>query len=202
MGHDQVWTYAPAMTVRRSAQMRYTVGIGALAAFALLGSACMGYPAAGAMATPPPSDQSAPSRLPQLLAQLQQGSASLELFDATPASQVLGIQDSEGKTNATVSPSVSAASNPTTTGTVSGTRTPTPPATGTPRPSTTQPSEPSPTVATATATPGAATATPSPAASATPAATPSPAPTATYTPTAVRPPTEGTPTPVRPPSES
>lgn len=201
MGRDEPPAYAPAMTVRLLVRMRYAVGIGTLAMLGLAGSACMGYPAAGALATPPPSDQSAPSRLPQLLSQLQQGSASMELFDATPSSQVLGIQDGDGKTNPTVSPSVSAASNPTTTGTIVGTRTPTPPATNTPRPSATQPSESSPTAAPATATPGTP-ATPTPAASATPTPTATPTRTPTPTPTAVRPPSEGTSTPVRPPSES
>lgn len=136
---------------------------------------CLGYPAEGAVSTPAAPGQSGPSRLPQLLQQLQGGGAGLELFDS-PQNQVLAAQDAQGK----------AASTPGASETVAGAKTPgittvaqQPPATNTPKPPT----------PTKTPTGGAATTTPTGTASMTPTTTATPTPTPTPTPTGI--PTEG-----------
>jgi hypothetical protein len=151
----------------------------------VFGSACMVTPADGSVGTPVPPGDQAPSRLPQLLSQLQNSTgAGLELFDGGTQSQVLAAQDAQGKTA------------PDATGTVAGARTPSPTAqapesstsTPTPRPGTptrTPNATATPTRPAGTATPGSAM-TPTP--SETSSATPTPSATSTLTPT---PPSEG-----------
>jgi len=153
-----------------------------LAAFG--GTACLGYAADGTVATPAAPGQTSPSRLPQLLSQLQGGSAGLELFDATPQSQVLAAQDAQGKSGDATAPAG---------GTVAGAKTPgitpiaqQPPGTNTPTP---RPGTPTP-------TPGPGTPTAQPTATPTATATSSPSPTPTPTPTGT--PTLGTEQPGRP----
>lgn len=92
-------------------RLRLVAALGVFPAFAVASSGCLGYPAEGLVATPTTPSESAASRLPQLLSQLQGGSAGLELFDGA-TSEVLGAQDGS------VTPSVTAGST--------GTRTPTP----------------------------------------------------------------------------
>lgn len=171
-----------------------------LAVPVLLGSACLGYPAEGAVATPVAPGQGAASRLPQLLQQLQGSGAgaNLELFDQ-PSSQVLGAQDAQGKDTsstpaATASATAPATAQPTSINLVNPTNTPTPRTTPTRTPTAAPTPQP-----TATASPSAtATATTTATASATATATPTPTATSTPTPTPTRaaPPTEG-----RPPTE-
>src|SRR5262245_39721733 len=68
---------------------------GVVSLVAMTSSGCLGYPTDGNLATPvAPAPQGA-SRLPELLRQLQQGGAGMELFDQ-PQSDVLAAQDSQG----------------------------------------------------------------------------------------------------------
>jgi len=194
MGSPSRPAYAQPMTHAIRPCVRRLAAAGALSLLGALGSACMGYPVAGTMATPPPPDQSAPSRLPQLLSQLQQGNSGLELFDAqTPTSQVLGVQDT-GKPDGTPTggSATGAGANPTSTP---------PPATPTPRPGGTTVPTATPAVSQSPAPTQAASPTPSPTATPTASPTPTPANTPTPTPTLPPPPPEATPTPSRPPTE-
>lgn len=177
--------------------LRWRAVLGLLPVVALSGSACLGYSAEGAVSTPAPPGQDSPSRLPQLLQQLQAGGAGLELFDS-PQNQVLAAQDAQGKGTDTT---------PAAGETVAGARTPgittvaqQPPATNTPTPRPgTQPTP------TRTPTPSAspsASPTASGTATTSSTSTPTPTPTPTGTPTI---PNEGsgpTPTPATPPTES
>jgi hypothetical protein len=145
---------------------------------ALGGTACLGYPADGAVATPADPGNTQPSRLPQLLSQLQaQNGAGLEVFDSGQ-NQVLAAQDASGKSY--TDPSATTPT-PTPTTVVGGT---TPTRTATQRPEASTP----------TPRPGTATPTPSSTATPTPTGTASATPTATLTPTP-------TPTPSGPPTE-
>jgi hypothetical protein len=160
------------------------VGLAVLPLLALGATACLGYPADGAVATPAAPGNTQPSRLPQLLSQLQaQNGAGLEVFDPAQ-SQVLAAQDASGKSYtdpSAVTPTVTPTASATTTATATRTATQRPEAsTPTPRPSTVTPTPSSTSTATATPT-STATAT------ATPTATQTPTPT----PTASTPPTEG-----------
>lgn len=150
-----------------------------LAPLALVSAGCLGYAPPGTVTTPGAPGESTETRLPQLLQQLQGAGAGLELFDATPSSQVLAAQDTNGgKDDPTPSTTASATQSPTTIAQLPGaTATPT----GGSAPGTT------------TTPSGTATTTPAPTATATPS------PTATATPTPTVPPEE-TPPPV-PPSE-
>jgi cell division septation protein DedD len=162
------------------------LGLALLPLLAVGASACMGYPADGSVLTPGSPSQTASSRLPSLLSQLQgNGGAGLEVFDGSQ-NQVLAAQDAQGKGVPVVPPS------PTATDAVAGatttrTTTPGPEAAGV---QPTRTATPTP-VRSATATATAAvtsTSTPTPAATATPTATPA---TPTATPTPEGPPTEG-----------
>lgn len=150
-------------------------------AVVLLGSACMVPPADGSVVTPVAPGNEAPSRLPQLLSQLQNSSgAGLELFDGGSQSQVLAAQDAQGKTVPGATETVAGARtpSPTTTAPEGATSTPTPrPGTPTRTPSVTS----TPTPPAATATPSATTTAGTPTATAT--ATPTPTQTPTPTPT-------------------
>jgi hypothetical protein len=156
------------------------VGLALLPLAALGGTACLGYPADGAVATPAAPGNTQPSRLPQLLSQLQaQNGAGLEVFDPAQ-SQVLAAQDAPGK-----SYTDPAAVTPTATPTIAATSTATATRTVTQRP---EASTPTPRPSTVTPTPSStATATPTSTATATPTATQTPTPT----PTASTAPTEG-----------
>ncbi len=162
-----------------------------LLAAGILFAGCLGYPAEGAVATPPPPGQQGESRLPSLLSQLQGGGASMELFEGTPTSQVLAAQDAQGKSGD--------GSTPLATQTVAGAKTPGPtvvPATPTPRN----------TRGTPTRTPEGgqgSTPTASPTATATPTGTPTATPTTTPTATPTIPSEGGgaSPTPQPPPTE-
>ena len=160
---------------------------------ALGGAGCLGYPADGAVATPAAPGNTQPSRLPQLLSQLQaQNGAGLEVFDSGQ-NQVLAAQDASGKSYTDPS-----ATTPTPTATTAGGATPT--STATPR---REASTPTPRPGTATATP-ATSFTPTPTSTtstATPTATPTGTPTATPTPTPSGPPTEGSGSGGTPPHE-
>ncbi len=116
--------------IRPRARVHYARGmkrIGAhLSLVSLVGfasTACLGVPTDGTLTTPGAPDTSTQtSRLPTLLQQLQGGNAGVELFDATPKSEVLGVQDAQGKdvgSTATVTPlgtrTVTAVATPTTT---------------------------------------------------------------------------------------
>ena len=148
---------------------------------ALGGTACLGYPADGAVATPAAPGNTQPSRLPQLLSQLQaQNGAGLEVFDSGQ-SQVLAAQDASGKSY-TDPTATTPTATPTT---VVGAATPTPTRTATQRP---EASTPTPRPGTATPTPSS-TATPTSTTTAT--ATPTGTPTPTPMPTPSTPPTEG-----------
>ncbi len=196
MGSPSRSIYSQDMTGGMRSRLRTAAAVGALSVLGALSSACMGYPVGGAMATPPPPDQSAPSRLPQLLSQLQQGNSGLELFDAqTPTSDVLGVQD-QGKVSGTPVTGSAAGVNPTPTSAAPN-NTPRPGGTAAPQPASTPTGG-----QTATATP-AGTLTPAPSATATPTSTPTPTPanTPTPTPTLPPPPPEATPTASRPPTE-
>ncbi len=199
--------------IRRMARGSYPAGVKrGVALVAVIGlvvfasTACLAAPLDGSLTTPgAPVTGTQTSRLPTLLQQLQSGSAGVELFDATPQSQVLGVQDAQGKgdattgsVTATVTQAVAGAKTPGT-----GTATPTVRAsTPTPTPTRTlQPVEtPQPT---ATAQPSTPTPTSMPA---TPAATATPTKTATATATATPTiPQEGvgpTRTPIAPPVEN
>lgn len=155
-----------ARTMNRQRLHRAALPLFAVAA--LLGSACLGYPAEGTVGTPQAPGQDGASRLPSLLSQLQGAGAGLELFDATPASQVLAAQDQQGKDLPAAIPTPSATTTPTPTSipfVPSPTGTPTAPPGGSPTATPTTPPSP-------TATPSA-TATPT----ATPTQTPTPTPT-------------------------
>lgn len=144
-----------------------------LPALAVATTACMGYPADGNVLTPGSPSQTASSRLPSLLQQLQgNGGAGLEVFDGSE-NQVLAAQDAQGKSVPVASPS------PTATDTVAGTSTARP-ATPTPTPRSAS-AQTAPPAATPT---GAATSTATAASSATP--TSAPTTTTTATPTATR----------------
>ncbi|MBI2766035.1 MAG: hypothetical protein HYX53_09015 [Chloroflexi bacterium] len=162
-------------------------------ALALAGVACI-EPAAGTVTTPAAPTQSAASRLPQLLSQLQGAGAGLELMDS-PSSQVLGAQDQQGKFTDTGTPAATATTSatpgttPTSLAVVNPTNTPRPGATATPVRTT---------AATATPTAAAGTPTPTPTAAATATTTTTATTTATATPTLTptprpSPPSEGTP---------
>lgn len=199
--------------IRRMARGSYPAGVKrGVAVVAVIGlvvfasTACLAAPLDGSLTTPgAPVTGTQTSRLPTLLQQLQGGSAGVELFDATPQSQVLGVQDAQGKggtttgsVTATLTQAVAGAKTPGT-GTATATvraSTPTP----TPTPTRTlQPGEtPQPT---ATAQPSTPTPTSMPA---TPAATATPTKTATATATPTIP-QEGvgpTRTPIAPPVEN
>ncbi len=153
----------------------------ALVSFAVLGSACMTYPE-GTVATPPAGEQSAGSRLPQLLSQLQGAGAGIELLDGSQQ-QVLAAQDAQGKGSPSETATVAGEKTPGVTSTP--TRAGTPTRTSTPTRTPTQSAEGGSTpVPTATPT-QAATATP------TPTVTPTPTLVPTATPTS-GPPSEGT----------
>lgn len=117
---------------------------------ALSGTACMGLqpPVAGGPGPTPAA--SGASRLPQLLQQLQAGSANLQLFEssATPAAQaqVAGIQDGPLKTPTalpgTFTGGATATPTPTPTPTLKPTATTTPTATSTAVPSPTATASP------------------------------------------------------------
>jgi hypothetical protein len=153
-----------------------------LAVLAIATSACLGYPAEGTVATPPPpGSDSGQSRLPELLGQLQGGSAGLSLFDGS-TNDVLAETDAtpSGKDGeiATPTQAVAGANTP---GASTNTPTPTPGSIGL-QPGTVTPIP-----------------TPTPEPSVTPSQTATPAPTATLTPTAT--PTSGPPAEGSPPSE-
>jgi type II secretory pathway pseudopilin PulG len=155
-----------------------------IAAVSVLSAGCMQYAPDGTVATPPPSGESAGSRLPQLLSQLQGAGANVERLDGSQ-SQVLAAQDAQGKDAGSI-PSA----------TVAGEKTPgtTQTPAGTPTRATTPTRTPTPT----RAPEGGTTVTPTPTGSATAAPTdtptPTPSPTATPSPTPTSSPT--------PPSES
>ncbi len=150
----------------------------------LVATACLDYPATGAVTTPgAPSDTSAQSRLPQLLSQFQGGNSDLSLFDGT-------TNDVLAETDQTPSGKDGTVSTPVATQTVAGATTPGP-STATPTPTTSGslPLEP-----------GTTTPTPTPTASPTaPAATATATPTPTLVPTAT--PTSGPPAEGSPPTE-
>lgn len=152
-----------------------------LGAFGLLSTGCMQYAADGSVVTPAPPGDTASSRLPQLLSQLQGSGANIELLDGSE-NQVLAAQEAGGK------------AAPDETSTVAGESTKGPtstPVPGTPTRATTP---------TRTATP-TRTPTQSPEDSTTPSPTPSPTATVTASPTPTPSPT-ATPTPIPgPPSE-
>lgn len=84
---------AYAARMKRIGAMLSLVGLVGFAS-----TACLGVPADGTLTTPNAPDTSTQtSRLPTLLQQLQGGNAGVELFDATPSSEVLGVQDQQGK---------------------------------------------------------------------------------------------------------
>lgn len=166
-----------------------------LSAAGILFAGCLGYPAEGAVATPPAPGQQGESRLPSLLSQMQGGGASMELFEGTPTSQVLAAQDAQGKTDA--------GSTPLATQTVAGAKTPGPtvvPATPTPRNTRGTPTRTPEGGQGSTPTP---TPTASPTATVTPTGTPTSPPTATPTATPTIPSEGGgaSPTPQPPPTE-
>lgn len=156
--------------------------LGALGLLLVLSSACLGYPADGTVATPAAPADSQPSRLPELLSQLQgQGGTGLEVFNGTQ-NQVLAAQDASGK-------SYTDPGTPTATPT-SAPATPTKTATPTQKPEASTPT-PRPTTSGATQTPTpSATASPASTATATPTQTPTPTPSPTAT-AELTPPTEG-----------
>ncbi len=196
MGASRAYIYPEHMSGVNRRRVRLAALFALLGAAGVLFAGCLGYPAEGGMATPPPPGQEGESRLPQLLSQLQGGGASMELFEGTPTSQVLAAQDAQGKTGAGTTPAASQ--------TVAGAKTPGPtlvPATPTqrnPRGTPTRTPEggtdatPTPTqTATPTAT-ATATATPTATATATPTATPTiPSEEGGATETPQPPPTEG-----------
>lgn len=178
-----------AVTRRR---VRLAAFMAFLPALGIASTGCLGYPTDGAVATPPPPGQQGQSRLPQLLSQLQTGSAGIELFDATPSSQVLAAQDAQGKTASSGTPGA--------TETVAGAKTPSPtssiPSTPTPRATATPRTTPEGSGGTPTRTPtGTLTPTSTPTASPTLTGTPTPAGTPTPTPIPTIPSESGTPTP-------
>ncbi|MCK9520300.1 MAG: hypothetical protein M0R74_14940 [Dehalococcoidia bacterium] len=134
---------------------------------------CVGYPAQGLIATPTAPGQNAPSRLPQLLSQLQGGSAGLELFDQA-TSEVAAAQDEATATQTPTPPG----------GKLPGDDSTPPPGGGTPTPTATNP-------------PGNG-GTPTPPGTETPTETPTATPTETETPAPTEPPAEPTPTPTIP----
>lgn len=140
---------------------------------------CVGYPAQGLVGTPTtPAETSGTSRLPQLLSQLQGGSAGLELFDRQ--NDVLAAQDEASRT-----PTAGKTTGDTPT---PATSTPTPGSTTTPPTSLPlNPGTPTPTPATETATPTPTT-----------VPTETVAPTETSTPVPTEPPVEPTPMPTIP----
>lgn len=120
----------PSNVMKRRLRLRLVAAMALFPALAVATSGCLGYPADGLVATPTAPSEGAASRLPQLLSQLQGGSAGLELFDGT-TNEVLGEQDGS------VTPSVTAGSTATRTPTPSGQKEP---GTGqTPLPSATYP---------------------------------------------------------------
>ena len=177
------WGSAYAAAMRLSIG-RWAVGAASLGVFGLSATACMGYPADGSVSTPlPPGQNSAPSRLPQLLSQLQQGGAGMELFDGAQ-NQVLAAQDQQGKTADTATPGSSATATATPTRTAAANQrdaTSTP----TPRLGTATPTS----AVTGTPTGSASTTTPTTTATAT--TTPSTTPTGTATTPSGAPPSEG-----------
>ncbi len=94
-----------------------------LAGASLLSTACMGYDVNGLATPPPPGEGTQTSRLPMLVQQLQGGAAGVELFDATPSSQVLAAQDENGK--ALVNVTVTATATGTSSSIQVGAKTPT-----------------------------------------------------------------------------
>lgn len=159
---------------------RWLAPVLGLAPLALVSAGCLGYPVEGAVGTPVPPGQDNQTRLPQLLQQLQGAGAGLELFDATPSSQVLAAQDEQGKGNASPAGTVAGTRTPTSIAQVPGATTTTTPAGGGSTPTATS---------IPTDTPGEPSdATPTP----TPTSTATTTPTASPTPTeAASPPTEG-----------
>lgn len=176
------------MRLRRNPARSRLFGLALLPVLALAATACMGYPADGTVLTPGSPSETASSRLPSLLQQLQgNGGAGLEVFDGSE-NQVLAAQDAQGKAVPVVSPSPTAVSTVTGT-TTAKTATPTPTsAGGSAQTTATTPAGTATLAPTATATPtSTATATATPTASpATPTAVPTSAPT-----TESGPPTEG-----------
>ncbi len=174
------------MDASRSRFRRRLLGLGSLALVAFGGSACLGYPAEGAVATPAAPGSSTESRLPSLLSQLQgQNGAGLELFDGSQ-NQVLAAQEAGGKdAGSPVTPAAAtttSAASPAAVNTVAGTKTSGPTATR-------EASTPTPRPATPTPTPTTAPSSPTPTATAT--ATPAPTQTPTPAPTPSGPPSEG-----------
>ncbi len=159
----------------------------------LVATACLDYPANGAVTTPAaPSDTGSQSRLPELLSQFQGGNSDLSLFDGT-TNDVLAEQDE------TPSGKDGTVSTPIPTKTVAGTATPgTSTPTATPTTAGSLPLEPG----TVTPTPPATPTAPAATATATPAPTQEPTATPTSGPPAEgSPPTEGGSSGGTPPTE-
>lgn len=178
---------AYAARMKRIGAMLSLVGLVGFAS-----TACLGVPTDGSLTTPGAPDTSTQtSRLPTLLQQLQGGNAGVELFDATPSSEVLGVQDQQGKDEGSTATPTNTPGPGTPTAVVTATAQVVT-ATPTARANTPQP------IVVNTPTP---TNTPQPGATATPTATPVPptaTPTAippTFTPTVVPPTPTRTPTP-------
>lgn len=208
IGSGPIRPRAGVSYARRMKRIGALLSLVSLVGFA--STACLGVPTDGSLTTPGAPDTSTQtSRLPTLLQQLQGGNAGVELFDATPKSEVLGVQDAQGKdvgATATVTPTGTRTVTATPT-TSSITATPTlrsntqPVVVNTPTPTRTlQPGEtpqptatPVPPTATPTSVPATATPTPIPP---TPTRTPTPQPTPTI-------PVETAPTatPIAPPLE-
>lgn len=118
--------------MKRRLRLRLVAAVAIFPALAVAASGCLGYPADGLIATPTAPSEGAASRLPQLLSQLQGGSAGLELFDGT-TNEVLGEQDGS------VTPSVTAGTGSTATHTPTPTGQKEPGASQTPLPAATYP---------------------------------------------------------------
>ncbi len=180
------------MAMRLRARRTILLATASLSVVAMFSTGCMQYAADGSVVTPAPPGDSASSRLPQLLSQLQSSGANIELLDGSQ-SQVLAAQDQQGKESPDATSTVAGES------TQRATSTPVP---GTPTRATTPTRTPTPT-RTSTQTPEDNTTpspTPSPTATATPTSTPTPSPVPTSTPIPA-PPSEGSPGSGNPPTE-